>query len=115
MQDMPKRQQLEPTDRVLTMFNKTKMKTLGKYVIPLRNPRTHQMQQTEFIVENNHATTSWELRESNNWQLGLVNVQYDKIQTVKEEQPSLSPLSDHDIYIKYHDVFEKDFFFLRPT
>lgn len=42
-------------------------------------------------------------------QLGLVKVQYDRLQAVKEELPSLNPLSDHDIYIKYHDVFEKEF------
>ena len=50
LSDLPPGKKLEPVDKVLTMYNGTKMKAHGKYVLNVRNPKTKQKHRVEFVV-----------------------------------------------------------------
>ena len=54
--DLPNRYQIEHFKQVLSMFNGSQMKAIGKCRVNLLNPKVNKEYKAEFVVVNKHCT-----------------------------------------------------------
>ena len=69
---------LQPTNRLLSMYNKTTMKPVGQCTLQVINPKTHENYDVPFIVVNQEDVTPI-LGTSTIQQMGLIEVHQEKI------------------------------------
>lgn len=73
--------QLEKTEKVLVMYNKTKLRPLGKCKVKIRNPRNDKLYRLEFqVVDQKDRIPLLGRRASEGMQ--LIKVQYENILTI---------------------------------
>lgn len=89
---------LSTTSIVLTIYDKTKMRPLGKTSLKLVNPKTKKSYNTEFIVvkqQNIQILGSQSIQEMN-----LVTIHYNILVMTDDT------LTEHSVFHQYKDVFE---------
>ncbi|XP_062507651.1 uncharacterized protein K02A2.6-like [Corticium candelabrum] len=107
---------LQKSDKVLSLYNKSRLKPLGRCTLPIINPKTKQQHIEEFVVvADNEAATSL-LGAGATQRLGLISVHLDHVRTVKHEQTapgSCKPQTTTDttsdlkqLLATYADVFD---------
>lgn len=90
---------LSTTSTVLTSYDKTKMRPLGKTSLKLVNPKTKKLYNTEFVVveqENIPILGSQTIQE-----MKLVTIHYDNILAMTDDV-----LTEQSVFSQYKDVFD---------
>lgn len=73
--------QLEHTEKVLVMYNKTRLSPLGKCKVKVRNPRNNKVYRLEFqVVDQNDRIPLLGRKASK--AMKLIKVQYENIQAI---------------------------------
>lgn len=70
--------QLEHTEKVLVMYNKTRLRPLGKCKVKVRNPRNNKLYRLEFQVMDQDDRIPLLGREASE-AMKLIKVQYENI------------------------------------
>ena len=105
---------IEDTKSVLVMYNKSKLKPLGKCKLKLRNPRNQKLYQLEFqVVDEGDTVPLLGKRASEGMQ--LIKVHYENIMaidsivtTVPEIKTTRGQWTMEQIQAEYADVFKGD-------
>lgn len=93
---------LEQTPQVLSMFNKTQIKPLGKSTLDLHNRKTDKSYQIEFVVIQEQRTP---LLGSETIQfMDLIQVRFENILSLEDNQKTI-PLTNEQLVTQYADVF----------
>ncbi|XP_028809432.1 uncharacterized protein K02A2.6-like isoform X2 [Denticeps clupeoides] len=103
--------QIEKTEKVLVMYNRSTLQPLGKCKVKLRNPRNKKLYRVEFMVVDEGSAVP--LLGSRAVQaMNLVKVQYENIMAVDsivtEETVKVEMWSMDNIKKTYADVFQGD-------
>ncbi|KAL7857277.1 hypothetical protein SRHO_G00161760 [Serrasalmus rhombeus] len=102
---------IEQTDKVLLMYNKTKLHPIGKCKVKLRNPRNHKLYRLEFQVVDQKCGIPLLGRKASE-AMKLIRVQYENIlaidSIVKKEETELKQWSQDEIMTEFMDVFTGD-------
>lgn len=103
--------QMEKTNQVLVMYNKSTLTPVGKCRIKLRNPRNRKLYRLEFMVVDEGSTVPL-LGSKAVQAMSLVKVQYENIlavdSIVTEEKTSDSQWTKEQILKEYADTFTGD-------
>ncbi|KAK5853431.1 hypothetical protein PBY51_007214 [Eleginops maclovinus] len=105
---------IEDTKSVLVMYNKSKLKPLGRYKLKLRNPRNQKLYQLEFqVVDEGGPVPLLGKRASEGMQ--LIKVYYENIMAidsivtaVPEVKTTRGQWTMEQIQAEYADVFKGD-------
>ena len=81
---------IEPTDKILKMWNNTRMKPVGKTTEKLTNPKNSEVYKVDFIVFEDNLTPRLGLQTSQ--EMGLVDIRKENFVRVAQ----LRPLHVHD-------------------
>ena len=96
---------VQPTKRVLQMWNKTELKPKGTCRVTLRNPKNRRKYSVEFIAVKDNLTPLLGTKVIQ--QMGLIEVHeenFERVAATKTE--SKKTLTAHEIIEEYNDVFE---------
>ena len=88
---------IEPTDKIMKMWNNTRMKPVGKTTENLTNPKNNEVYKVDFIVFEDNLTPLLGLQTSQ--EMGLVDIRKENF--VQVAQLHLLPVHDED-----QDVFD---------
>ena len=88
---------VEPTDKIMKMWNNAKMKPVGKTTQNITNPKNKKVYKVDFIVFEDNFTPLLGLQISE--EMGLINIQKENFVQVAQ----LHPLPTTD---EYQDVFD---------
>ena len=99
---LPKQCQVTPCTQVLSMFNGSKMQTIGKCRVPLINPKIKEEHEADFVVIKEACTPL--LGSKTVQQMKLVEVHYENIASVQKETEARGLTMDQ-ISAQFHDVF----------
>ncbi|KAJ8375050.1 hypothetical protein SKAU_G00056300 [Synaphobranchus kaupii] len=100
--------ELDDTKTVLVMYNKIKLRPLGKCKVKLRNPRNHKLYQLEFQVVDKDCTVPL-LGKKASEAMKLIKVHYENIMAiVTSEKPTGGQWTMGQIQAEYADVFTGD-------
>ena len=88
---------IEPTDKIMKMWNNTRMKPVGKTTENLTNPKNNEVYKVDFIVFEDNLTPLLGLQTS--LEMGLVDIRKENFVQVAQ----LHPLPVHD---EDQDVFD---------
>ncbi|PIK38272.1 GagPol [Apostichopus japonicus] len=92
----------ENENEVLSMYNKTTIKPLGRTKVKLVNPRNNKKYKAEFVILDGECTPL--LGSKAVQYMNLVKVQYDNIYTVQKTQSG--ERTTETLLHKYKDIFE---------
>ncbi|XP_023816251.1 uncharacterized protein LOC111948290 [Oryzias latipes] len=102
---------LEDTKTLLIMYNKSKLRPLGKCKLKLRNPRNQKLYQLEFQVVNKDCSVPL-LGKRASEAMKLIKVHYENIMAldsiVTSQTPSQEQWTLEQIKTEYADVFTGD-------
>lgn len=105
--------QLEKSEKVLVMYNKTKLHTPGKCKIKIRNPRNNKLYRLEFqVVDQEDRTPLFGRRAGEGMQ--LIKVQYENILTIDSIMTKVESTSTREemtlekIKTEFEDIFTGD-------
>uniref|UniRef100_A0A8C7YWC8 Gypsy retrotransposon integrase-like protein 1 n=1 Tax=Oryzias sinensis TaxID=183150 RepID=A0A8C7YWC8_9TELE len=102
---------LEDTKTLLVMYNKSKLRPLGKCKLKLRNPRNQKLYQLEFQVVNKDCSVPL-LGKRASEAMKLIKVHYENIMAldsiVTSQTPSQEQWTLEQIRTEYADVFTGD-------
>ena len=96
---------LEKTKQILTMYNKTTVKPLGKCTLKLINPKNTDKFKAEFVVVKDGALTPL-LGNKAVQAMNLMTINYENIKSVQQGAPVSTPLNKQQVLDEYADVFE---------
>ena len=100
--DLPNECPIAHSKQVLSMFNGSKMETIGKCRVNLVNPKVDEECETEFVVVNNDCTPL--LGSKTVQKMKLIKVRYENISLVQEKTEAMG-LTMQQIAADFHDVF----------
>ncbi len=94
--------QIEPTNSILTMYDQSQVKPMGRCRVKMVNPKDERRYRVECVVldDPNCVPT---LGSRAVQQMNMIEVQYDHIMVVDEVKP---PLSVEQLRDEYSDVFK---------
>ena len=102
---------LEPSKSVLVMYNKSKLKPMGKCSINIRNPRNHKQYRLEFQVVNREGAVPLLGRRASE-AMKLIKVHHENIMTIDSivtaGKPTTEQWTIEQIKTSYADVFTGD-------
>lgn len=98
--------QLEHTEKVLVMYNKTSLSLLGKCKVKVRKPRNNKLYRLEFQVIDQHDEIPLLGRKTND-AMELIKVQYDNILAFVSKSCNKHEIMEK-VKIKFEDVFTGD-------
>ncbi|CAC5402113.1 unnamed protein product [Mytilus coruscus] len=96
--------QLQKTSQILTMYNNTTIKPIGKCIFKLVNPKNNDKFKAEFVVVKDVTLTPL-LGSKAVQAMNLVTVNYENIKTVRQGALT-KPLSKEIVMKEYADIFE---------
>ena len=99
------KEDVQPTKRVLQMWNKTELKPEGTCRVTLRNPKNRRKYSVKFIAVKDNLTPLLGAKVIQ--QMGLIEVHeenFERVAATKTE--SQKTLTAHEIIEEYNDVFE---------
>ncbi|KAL6455331.1 hypothetical protein MHYP_G00362250 [Metynnis hypsauchen] len=103
--------QLEQTEKVLVMYNKTELHPIGKCKIKVRNPRNQKLYRLEFQVVDQKCGIPLLGRNASE-EMKLIRVQYENIlaidSIVKKEESEGGQWTLEEIMTEFEDVFTGD-------
>ncbi|KAL6490120.1 hypothetical protein MHYP_G00004650 [Metynnis hypsauchen] len=103
--------QLEQTEKVLVMYNKTELHPIGKCKIKVRNPRNQKLYRLEFQVVDQKCGIPLLGRNASEG-MKLIRVQYENIlaidSIVKKEESEGGQWTLEEIMTEFEDVFTGD-------
>lgn len=102
---------LQHTKSILVMYNKSKLRPLGKYKVKIRNPRNHKLYRLEFQVVNTDCAVPLLGRRASE-AMRLIKVRYENIMAIDSIVTSGKPTTGQwtvgQIKAEYADVFTGD-------
>ncbi|CAC5389163.1 unnamed protein product [Mytilus coruscus] len=96
--------QLQKTSQILTMYNNTTIKPIGKCILKLVNPKNNDKFKAEFVVVKDGTLTPL-LGSKAVQAMNLVTVNYENIKAVRQGALT-KPLSKEIVMKEYADIFE---------
>lgn len=103
--------QIEHTDKVLVMYNKSKLRPVGKCKVKVRNPRNQKLYRPEFQVVGEDCKTPLLGRKASE-AMKLIKVQYENIfatdSIASTTDTSESTWTLDEIKTEFKDVFTGD-------
>lgn len=103
--------ELEHTKSVLVMYNKSKLRPMGKCNIKIRNPRNHKQYRLEFQVVNTDGAVPLLGRKASET-MKLIKVHHENIMTIDSiitaGKPTTGQWTMEQIKTSYADVFTGD-------
>ncbi|CAC5410926.1 unnamed protein product [Mytilus coruscus] len=96
--------QLQKTSQILTMYNNTTIKRIGKCILKLVNPKNNDKLKAEFVVVKDSTLTPL-LGSKAVQAMNLVTVNYENIKAVRQGALT-KPLSKEIVMKEYADIFE---------
>ena len=99
------KEDVQPTKRVLQMWNKTELKPEGTCRVTLPNPKNRRKYSVEFIAVKDNLTPLLGAKVIQ--QMGLIEVHeenFERVAATKTESKKI--LTAHEIIEEYNDVFE---------
>ena len=100
--DLPDKCRIVHSKQVLSMFNGSKMETIGKCRINLVNPKIDEECKAEFVVVNKDCTPLLDSKKVQ--EMKLIEVCYSNISLV-QEKPDAMGLTMRQISEDFHDIF----------
>ncbi|XP_030578703.1 uncharacterized protein K02A2.6-like [Archocentrus centrarchus] len=104
--------ELEHTKSVLVMYNKSKLRPIGKCKVKIRNPRNNKLYRLEFQVVDTDGVMPLIGRKASE-AMKLIKVHYENIMAIDSivttaKKPAIEPWTVEQIKVRYADVFTGD-------
>ena len=108
-QDMPIATRLEQTKQVLTLYDGSRIKPLGRCTLEVRNPKNGNVFRSKFVVVDDARTESI-IGASSAQEMGLIQLNMENVQAIttqqKQQRHKTKPMTKESVMQKYPLVFQ---------